>query len=270
MVNKKRIVILSDQDLANNMIFVCKRLIKTKNKENKTMVNNKLQDNDLEKEISNYTFTILPSGKTTVCELILKNGFSVVGVASCLDIRNFDKELGEKCALKDAKRKAFDLVAYSKQTEITNSINDEKKKEREAEKECIRSQRKAATRTISQVIYDAIEENSPLNPTKADLEINPALKKLIADNEAQAYKNIASVLANLSDHNMDFPPDLIFKAGEYTRIAFGYPIMDDTDRLRDVAMFVSYFNNMTTEHQRQFTQLMQNIDRELLMTMKRY
>jgi len=36
----------------------------------------------MEEQIESKTFVVLPSGKTMICELVLKNGFSVKGEAS--------------------------------------------------------------------------------------------------------------------------------------------------------------------------------------------
>ena len=62
--------------------------------------------------IVSETFTVLPDGRTTVCQLTLKNGFSVHGISSCVAIENFDKELGEKYAREDAMPEVFLLEAY--------------------------------------------------------------------------------------------------------------------------------------------------------------
>lgn len=58
------------------------------------------------------TFTILPSGRTIICELTLRNGFTVRGESSVISIANFNKALGEELAYKDAKRKVWQLEAY--------------------------------------------------------------------------------------------------------------------------------------------------------------
>lgn len=50
--------------------------------------------------------------KTTVCILILKSGFEVVGVAGCEDPLKFDDNLGHQYALKDALRKLGEFAAF--------------------------------------------------------------------------------------------------------------------------------------------------------------
>ena len=67
---------------------------------------------DIDDTIALSSYTVLPSGKTVVCELILKNGFSVVGHSSCVSIENFDKEIGEKIAYRNAREQIWLLEGY--------------------------------------------------------------------------------------------------------------------------------------------------------------
>jgi len=48
----------------------------------------------------------------TVCCLTLTNGFTVTGESACASPENFDKELGEKIAFKDAREKIWVLEGY--------------------------------------------------------------------------------------------------------------------------------------------------------------
>ena len=41
--------------------------------------------------------------KTTICLITTYNGFEIVGTSACVNPKDFDKELGEKYALEDAK-----------------------------------------------------------------------------------------------------------------------------------------------------------------------
>lgn len=58
------------------------------------------------------TYTVLPSKRTMVCELTLKNGFTVRGESSCVSIENFNQELGEKISKADARDKLWQLEGY--------------------------------------------------------------------------------------------------------------------------------------------------------------
>ncbi len=49
----------------------------------------------------------------TIAVVTLTNGFTVIGESACADPGNFDKNLGRKFALEDAKRKIWPLMAYA-------------------------------------------------------------------------------------------------------------------------------------------------------------
>jgi hypothetical protein len=79
----------------------------------------RLSPEKIDAVIVSSTFTILPSGRTTICELTLKNGFTVRGESSVISIANFNKALGEELAYKDAKRKVWQLEAYLLSQELS-------------------------------------------------------------------------------------------------------------------------------------------------------
>ena len=78
----------------------------------------KLTEEDIKGVIKSVTYTVLPSGKTTICELLLRNGYAVIGVSAVIDVRNYIKEKGEELAYKDALRKVWELEGYVKQQEL--------------------------------------------------------------------------------------------------------------------------------------------------------
>lgn len=49
---------------------------------------------------------------TIVCLLTLENGFSIVGSAACINMEDFDVDLGEETALGEAKEKIWELEGY--------------------------------------------------------------------------------------------------------------------------------------------------------------
>lgn len=81
----------------------------------------RLTPNLVEGAIVSETYTILPGGRTTICELTLQNGFTVRGESSCVSIENFDKDLGEKISRDDAKNKVWLLEAYLLKEKIYRS-----------------------------------------------------------------------------------------------------------------------------------------------------
>lgn len=66
----------------------------------------------LEAEIAYETYTVLPNGRTTICQLNLKNGYTVIGTSSCVNIANFNKELGEKYSRECAVREIWPLLGF--------------------------------------------------------------------------------------------------------------------------------------------------------------
>lgn len=48
----------------------------------------------------------------TVCVLVLKNGFTIVGKSACASPENYDAELGYKIARDDARRQIWALEGY--------------------------------------------------------------------------------------------------------------------------------------------------------------
>lgn len=82
------------------------------------MSNFRVTEEMIKEQIVNKTFTTLPSGKVIVCELTLKNGFSVRGEASVVDKENFVQEIGEKISYDDAFNKIWALLGYEMQTKL--------------------------------------------------------------------------------------------------------------------------------------------------------
>ena len=72
----------------------------------------RLCPSDIDAVIVNKTFTNLPSGKCMVCEITLKNGFTVRGESACVSPKNFNQEIGEKISFEDARNKIWAFEAY--------------------------------------------------------------------------------------------------------------------------------------------------------------
>lgn len=49
----------------------------------------------------------------TICTLVLRNGFTVVGKSACASPENFDAELGRRIARDDARRQIWALEGYA-------------------------------------------------------------------------------------------------------------------------------------------------------------
>lgn len=73
---------------------------------------NKVTLNDILDKVKGATYTLLPNGRTTICQLMLENGYTVEGKSACVDIANYNKALGEQYAYKDAIEQIWELEGY--------------------------------------------------------------------------------------------------------------------------------------------------------------
>lgn len=72
----------------------------------------RLSPADIDVVIVGETYTVLPSGKCMVCELTLRNGFTVRGEASVVSRANFDEEIGKKVSRQKAREQVWPLEGY--------------------------------------------------------------------------------------------------------------------------------------------------------------
>lgn len=72
----------------------------------------RLTPDDIDEVIVSDTYTILPSGKAMICELVLQNGFSVRGESACVSRENFNEEIGRKISYENARDKVWQLEGY--------------------------------------------------------------------------------------------------------------------------------------------------------------
>ena len=72
----------------------------------------RLCPDDINAVIVGATYTKLPSGKCLICELTLRNGFTVRGESACVSVENFDQEIGEKISYQNAKDKIWGFEGY--------------------------------------------------------------------------------------------------------------------------------------------------------------
>ena len=86
--------------------------------QDKGLIAPRLTPADIDAAIVSESFTVLPSGKAMVCELILRNGFSVRGESACVSKENFNFEIGGKIAREDARNKVWMLEGYALQERL--------------------------------------------------------------------------------------------------------------------------------------------------------
>lgn len=62
--------------------------------------------------IAETHYSILPDGRTTVCSLVLVNGYTVTGSSSCLDRANFSVDRGRNYSFEKAFEKICEVEAF--------------------------------------------------------------------------------------------------------------------------------------------------------------
>ena len=67
---------------------------------------------DIEAVIHDEKYHVIPGTTTTICCLVLRNGFTVIGESSCLSAKNFDQEIGREISKDNAKDKIWALEGY--------------------------------------------------------------------------------------------------------------------------------------------------------------
>lgn len=79
----------------------------------------KVTQEDVKNFILNETYTVLPDGRTTICQLTLKNNFTVEGQSACVSIENFDAVLGNQYARERAEQKVWELLGFDLSTKVS-------------------------------------------------------------------------------------------------------------------------------------------------------
>lgn len=66
----------------------------------------------VEAAIVEETYTVLPNGRTTICQLTLYNGFTVEGSSACVSKERFNAELGNKYSRERALNKVWEHLGF--------------------------------------------------------------------------------------------------------------------------------------------------------------
>jgi hypothetical protein len=72
----------------------------------------KVTKEGIDARIVKESYTVLPDSTVTICNILLENGFSVRGESACVDPRNFNMEIGQQLAHRDAYSKLWQLEGY--------------------------------------------------------------------------------------------------------------------------------------------------------------
>lgn len=68
---------------------------------------------DIDSQIADIKFHVFEGTTLTVCALVLKNGFCVVGESAAASPENFDEAIGRDVAFKHAREKIWQLEGYA-------------------------------------------------------------------------------------------------------------------------------------------------------------
>jgi hypothetical protein len=68
--------------------------------------------NDIIARVTKTIYSVLPGTTTTVCQLRMVNGYTVLGTSACVDPTKYNQALGEKYAYEDAINKCWPLEGY--------------------------------------------------------------------------------------------------------------------------------------------------------------
>ncbi len=72
----------------------------------------RLNPDHITAQIVSAEFHVFETSKKTICQLTLKNGFTVTGEAGVVSPENFDPEIGRDVAHKNAREKIWQLEGY--------------------------------------------------------------------------------------------------------------------------------------------------------------
>ena len=72
----------------------------------------RLTPSDIDMSIVREHYHRVPETTTTLCSLVLENGYVVNGESACVSLENFDEELGKKIAYSNARDKIWALKGY--------------------------------------------------------------------------------------------------------------------------------------------------------------
>lgn len=88
---------------------------------------NQITLDGIKSKITGECYIVLPDGRTTVCMLSLKNGYTIKGMSACVDASNFNIDTGRSVAYEDAVRQIWQLEGYLLAEKLHNKAEVEKK-----------------------------------------------------------------------------------------------------------------------------------------------
>ena len=85
------------------------------------MKKNTITQEQITNIMENSQIEVITMGlKTTVVSFTLPNGFVIVDSSSCVDVVNYDEQMGKEIVLKRIENKVWELEGYKLQCEMSN------------------------------------------------------------------------------------------------------------------------------------------------------
>ena len=80
--------------------------------EHQEQIPNRVTVSDMERKIKMTVYQRLEGTTTTICQITLQNGWTLIGTSGCVDPKQYNQALGEKYAYEKAFEKLWDLEGY--------------------------------------------------------------------------------------------------------------------------------------------------------------
>lgn len=96
----------------------------------KGLTKNRISPEVLDKIIVDKQFYRFPNTNSVVCCLTTANGFTVIGHAGCVSPENFDEEIGQDIAFRNARNQLWPLLGYA----LAEAIHRERTADAELDK----------------------------------------------------------------------------------------------------------------------------------------
>ena len=77
----------------------------------------------IDSRIASEHYHVFPGTTTTICCLVLVNGFTVIGHSACASPENFNEELGRSIARRNAAQEIWALEGYLLRQELYGGDN---------------------------------------------------------------------------------------------------------------------------------------------------
>ncbi len=90
--------------------------------QDKGLIAPRITPEQIDSAIAGEDYHVFPGSQLTVCCLTLRNGFTVTGESACASPANFDAELGQKIARRNAREKIWPLEGYLLRETLANDV----------------------------------------------------------------------------------------------------------------------------------------------------